>query len=107
MSEQKVITTEDQKLINTTEKCVEAILKKTTYGLVAPLGLLLVTSRLKVIGTAMLFGGGIGLGMGISDCNRYTRCHARSVCKKTDGKPCPKKQATAAVTEPVVEKADN
>ncbi|GAM21669.1 hypothetical protein SAMD00019534_048440 [Acytostelium subglobosum LB1] len=86
---------DDLKLIHNTERCVESVLKKTTYGALAPLGLLLFTSKLKVVGTFMVFGAGIGLGMGVNDCTRgRMACRGSSVV-------CPRsKQANATTPAP-------
>ncbi|EGG16676.1 hypothetical protein DFA_07654 [Cavenderia fasciculata] len=76
---------DDVKFIERTEQCVENVLKKTTIGALAPLGLLLVTSKLKFIGTCMIFGAGVGLGLSVKDCNNTTTgsCHTKSFIPST------------------------
>ncbi|KYQ92757.1 hypothetical protein DLAC_06761 [Tieghemostelium lacteum] len=74
----KNLSEEEKNYVFKTERTVESIIKKTTIGAVVPLGLLLVTSRLKVIGTAMLFGSGVGLGMGIQESKTCTRSSLNS-----------------------------
>ncbi|EFA79320.1 hypothetical protein PPL_07738 [Heterostelium album PN500] len=77
---------EDQALVFKTERCVESVMKKTTIGAVAPLGLLLFTSRLKVVGSFMLLGAGIGMGMGINQCKHQKIENFKVACEHATAK---------------------